>query len=902
MVKAQDFDWLHKDQKAESPTDQESTLAKYTREAYVFGGGTLGGAVKEGINAVVERPAVTAVQAAEGVAIGTALTMAKSGPLPVKLLGVAAGGYYTYTTALWLKDDVLSADRWNQLGGVWKDTWRSSANTDKNFNIVQGSLGRLTFDTALMLGTGALGVKVGNIGRDIALAHTTPLKAAEPRALVTEKPAVEKPVVEKAEIPARSTEEIFEGIAKRKPSATEGLSAEELQAAAAVMSNRVPLHYKVTQEVSGLGGKVGWQVTVAGKLHETLLDQGGVLKPGMYERMETAWQLKDLVSQNYAKDMLYLKGKPDRIASIFVVDGVKDAQHLANYAKVHEPALMAFFTDVPNSPLGPHIAEFAKQPLIHELQRHEMANAFVSYMTTGKIPTDAATVKAAHNMWYMDHTLPIEVAAEYSGKPIKEQLTAAAAWNLTLKENGVVREPGGVIPEPLRAKVDWSNPGVRETYARNFQNLQEQGRGAIVTNLGQYNAVVAKHVTEIVHGDKLSDTQMEQLTDAFIQEKANATKVIAAIKSTRFKEALDVVEKNGEDSYMAGKNAVRLTVTFKGAAADWVNNQAKLGRNTHDATYWLPIDEPVRLQGLDKFLFSNSTKPLPDLELAAGRWTDLSAAEKQMPFDQLLFKLRSETYPNAQNPHFAAESAKWGTKPEQFIEYEQRFLAAQKVPSPFPLEKKWEADGLTGRFLPRSDPRGLYLGQHSNCCQHPRGEGSTAAWYGQESPNGGFFVVEDAGHNIVAQSFAWVSETGGLVFDNVEAKGLGKRESAVQKIYGAAAKDLVNEHGVVTVGTGSSDLNLSLWQSAGQLTQRFPQEHDVYRDSYSQVILAQKAGYEAPTFDDLHSAHMDGQMFTLNILNRQMAPPPGGHQFGIPVWPEANRGFPFLRRGIDEKL
>jgi len=907
MVNAKNFDLLIKDQKAESQNDQESTLAKYAREAYVFGGGTVGGAVKEGIGAVVERPRSTALQAAEGAAIGTALTLAKAGPLPVKLLGVAAGGYFTYTSALWLKNDVLSPDRWKQLGGVWSDTWRSSVNTDKNFNIVQGSLGRLTFDTALMVGSGAFGMKAGAIGKDIALAHTAPLKAVKPRPVVADRPVIaekpviaDKPVVAEKTLPVMSANEILEGIGNRRLSSSEGLTTQELQAVAAVKSGRESVPYETTEALEQLEGKAGWQIAVVQKLHTKMFDETGALKPGMAERMETAWQLKDVVSENHAEDLLYHNGDQASIASIFIVDGVKDAQHLANYAKIHQPASMAFYTRPPNFAVGPYVAEFAQQPIIHELQRHEMANAFVNYVATGKVTTDAAAANAAHMTWYVDHTLPIELATEFSGKPIKDQLAAAAAWNLTLAERGVVREKGGILAVQDRAKVDWSDPSVREAHARNLRELQEKGRGAIVTNLGEYNALIARYVIETVHGDKLNKAQLEELSNAFVEEKANATRVIAAIKSTRFKEALDIVEKTDKHGVFNGKTALRLTVTFKGAAADWINGQAKLGRNTHDATYWLPIEEPVHLQGLDKFLFSNSTRQLPDLELTAGRWKDLSAAEKAMPFDDLVFKLRSESYPDAKSPQFAAESARWGTKQENYTKYESRFLASQEVPSPFPLEKKWESNGLVGRFLPRSDARGLYLGQHTNCCQHPKGQGSTAAWYGQESPKAGFFVVEDASHNIVAQSFAWVSETGGIVFDNVEAKGLGKRDPTVQKIYSNAANDLVRDYNVVTVGTGATDLNLSQWPQAKELTQTFGGDRNVYRDSDNQVVIAHKPGYVMP---EMNFDRFGRPTFNLDVINRPITSL-GGTFSGILPYPQAaNQGFPFLnRRVVNEEL
>ncbi|MFX4369979.1 hypothetical protein ABTA37_19815, partial [Acinetobacter baumannii] len=78
-----------------------------------------------------------------------------------------------------------------------------------------------------------------------------------------------------------------------------------------------------------------------------------------------------------------------------------------------------------------------------------------------------------------------------------------------------------------------------------------------------------------------------------------------------------------------------------------------------------------------------------------------------------------------------------------YPKHEQRFLDSLDTPSPFPLEKSWNVENLTGRFLPRSDPRGLFLGEHTHCCQHPGEAGSACAWFGQENARSGFFVVEN---------------------------------------------------------------------------------------------------------------------------------------------------------------
>jgi GNAT superfamily N-acetyltransferase len=133
----------------------------------------------------------------------------------------------------------------------------------------------------------------------------------------------------------------------------------------------------------------------------------------------------------------------------------------------------------------------------------------------------------------------------------------------------------------------------------------------------------------------------------------------------------------------------------------------------------------------------------------------------------------------------------------------------------------------------------LYLGQHTDCCQHPKGVGATSAWYGQESPNSGFFVVEDKNGQVVAQSLAWLSDDGAVVFDNIEAKALGDREAKVADVYQKVGDSLAQSHYKVTIGSGESDVNLSRWKTTDAIP--LPRDYSAYTDANSQVLLSANA-------------------------------------------------------------
>ena len=828
MTQAKDLPEAHKGLAPGRSDNGESDWVKISREAYVFGGGAIGGAIKEGIQATVERPKETAVGAAESVGIGVALTMAKAGPLPVKLLGAAAGAYFTYGTAKWLATDVLKPDRWKDLNGAWSDTWQSSAHTEKNFSTVQGSLGRLSFDTALMVGGGALGAKIGGLG----------LKFSERPVSERPTPAPEVKAVEPAKaLSPREIQTVLQNIGERNPGPESSLSKDQLQAVAFAKRDNIDLGFDAWKQLSDIPGKAGWQIQTVATHHANMSDSAGNLRPEMFDRLETAWKLRDAFDKQTNDDLRLEGSKDPRSAQVFLLDGVKSKEELADYARIYQPAMLTFLRNRPAERLGPHVAEFARLPFIKEMDNTAIRSAFHHYVLTGEKPVDAASIQTTKDMHYLDPTLPSEQAAHFQTNTPKEQLTAVAAWNALLAEKNIQRLEGGVIAVEDRPKVDWSNPDVRAAYDKHYAALEQQGRGAIVSNLTYTGRFAVEQATQLVHGNTLTEHQLEELSNAFLEESVNPFRVIGTVKPARFQEALQITSDEEARLFNPGAPALKLAVIFKGSTGDWIAKQAKLGRNLHDAVYWLPLDEPAKLAGLDNFLFANAAKPLPELEMIAGRWSKLSQEDRQMPFADLLFKVRSESYARVQHPQFAAEASQWGIKQEDYEGFEQRFVASLDTPSPFPLDKTWASGGLTGRFLPRSDTRGLFLGQFTNCCQHPRAEGKTAAWHGQESPQAGFFVVEDAAHQIVAQSFAWISEKGGLVFDNVEAKGLGKREPAVQNIYQDASTELAKKFGVVTLGTRAGDMRVNRWSLAEQLSQPLL-DNGIYTDAFNQVLLA----------------------------------------------------------------
>lgn len=144
------------------------------------------------------------------------------------------------------------------------------------------------------------------------------------------------------------------------------------------------------------------------------------------------------------------------------------------------------------------------------------------------------------------------------------------------------------------------------------------------------------------------------------------------------------------------------------------------------------------------------------------------------------------------------------------------------------------------RKLACDDKRGFILGKYTDCCQHLAHEaGKDAAIHGMTSSHGGFYVImkrssKSSREEIVAQSWAWLSQSGDLVFDSWEfLRDLDKhllvpfldafsqktREHGIKGIFvgisGGTPKDLpyekTDEVAIPVEPIGFSDAKISQW-------------------------------------------------------------------------------------------
>lgn len=291
---------------------------------------------------------------------------------------------------------------------------------------------------------------------------------------------------------------------------------------------------------------------------------------------------------------------------------------------------------------------------------------------------------------------------------------------------------------------------------------------------------------------------------------------------------------------------VPLVTTFGSRSEEWLSKIAKLGYSEHDATYWLPLGG----QGLSEFLFAQGERlrqrstSVSELGLICRVWHKLSVEERSLPFRQLVTVCKVHKYASINHREFALECANWGVSTRDFEYYEGRFIPSLQVPNFLPGIDATR-DGIRAYFLPREDTRGLFLGEYTNCCQHPYGEGEACAWYGQEKPNSGFLVFEDDSRTIIAQSWTWINQSGDLCFDNCEALYLGQRERTVILLYKEIAQKILEKmHPVDRVLLGANgDLYgaLAAWGEPLKVGRSLlPEDYQDYTDAKRVHVLRER--------------------------------------------------------------
>ncbi len=168
---------------------------------------------------------------------------------------------------------------------------------------------------------------------------------------------------------------------------------------------------------------------------------------------------------------------------------------------------------------------------------------------------------------------------------------------------------------------------------------------------------------------------------------------------------------------------------------------------------------------------------------------------------------------------------------EQFAQRYPAGSKPKKIPDTEIDGEKFGMEGYRFTKLPDGDLRGLFLGEIVDCCQHLAEAGAACATHGFLSENGGFYVLEDAKKNIVAQSWAWRGKEGELVLDSLESLKGRVAPKQWEKLCAAFAEQAVEKDKTVSavlVGGGGETPKLAFNTAAALAV---PADYTGYRDS-----------------------------------------------------------------------
>lgn len=261
--------------------------------------------------------------------------------------------------------------------------------------------------------------------------------------------------------------------------------------------------------------------------------------------------------------------------------------------------------------------------------------------------------------------------------------------------------------------------------------------------------------------------------------------------------------KNREHDLMA---LARLVVWF---GKDYSKYITDCNRRIHDAGINLP-DKPF--QNGVKFLkryahkVHDAQRILPNWQYCLDNGVNPLGKEGLSMAHNLC---KSLIYEGIKDIDFAKECAKWTVSQHNFSNWqklwENRNVTYESIPKVVMTEGDWKFYRLN-----RDDPRGLFLGEYTGCCQHPNGQGSSCAWQGVINPESVFVVLEYRGE-IKFQSWVWRFEDT-LVFDNIEGGCKPELMEDAEKMYIKGVNSFRGNFGINTlyVGTGRSDIELDL--------------------------------------------------------------------------------------------
>lgn len=284
--------------------------------------------------------------------------------------------------------------------------------------------------------------------------------------------------------------------------------------------------------------------------------------------------------------------------------------------------------------------------------------------------------------------------------------------------------------------------------------------------------------------------------------------------------------------------ACKLSLTFGHQWRAWLDMCAREGLSVHDSVHWLPARGRAS-EGLGAALLrwrrqvpGLLTGHMSHVRLIARSWAHVRP-EPGVSYSAALRACKTLGYDGARSEAFAEVCGELKIPAREYARLERRWLRgiARVRWESIPRGVLAQRGKYSAEVLLRGDPRALWAGEYTDCCQHPLGEAATSAWHAATHPHGAVLAVF-RGAEIVAQSWLWRS--GAIVCaDNVEC--LGKAPDCLPDLYEDVADALVGRLGIAEVRTGAmyTDIPVYRWQRVDVVQP----PHGCYSDAGERQVL-----------------------------------------------------------------
>jgi len=360
----------------------------------------------------------------------------------------------------------------------------------------------------------------------------------------------------------------------------------------------------------------------------------------------------------------------------------------------------------------------------------------------------------------------------------------------------------------------------------------------------EYFAVLSKDINQEWTRRNIKTTLFKELHHLFLVSENRAPlagmtpKDVIYKDFSDFKKAVQYIKTKKNESLptIAQPDAETATVLVSYFGRDflrWLEEMEKRGINLHDATYWLPLSKenkreignfllkklllkhdgkptlckPVGVKdgrvyygtyrgedGKKKYVFDCTPKEqLVRAEAIVNNWENLSKEDKKKSFFDIYHTALINAYKNVQDERFAQAAKSAKVKEKDYPTYEAIWMQRTKRDN-LP-DIRIEEQGYNFYKIDHNDPRSVFAGLYTGCCQHPGGDGACCAWYSVLSPDSAIYAIEDKDGKMIAMSWAWTTKDI-FVFDSIETSGSkgehsNKTEKVIVSLYNQAADQIL---------------------------------------------------------------------------------------------------------------